>query len=140
MKPNLIKPMLAIIAAPIFSAILSFMKFVPAPPNQGLASLLYLPICMLGLPVCILLGLQKKLLGVRLLAGLVLAFIFPFILFILINPLWMPSSMSTCKQIESPGAMVRYECVDTSSDDMSYRREFIVEGFDGWPVMRIVED
>ncbi len=132
--------MLAIIAAPIFSAILSLLKVAPAPPNQGFAPLLYLPICMLGFPVCILFAFQKKLLGWKLLAGLALAFIFPFVLFIAMNPIWMPSGMSTCKEMEARGSTVRYECVDSSSDDPGYHREFTVEGFKGWPLMRVVEE
>ncbi|MBK7316297.1 hypothetical protein [Candidatus Villigracilis affinis] len=140
MKNNLIKPMLMIMAAPVFAAILFFIKIVPAPPNQGVAILFYLPICMLGVPVCILLGFQKKLAGAKLLAGLILTLIVPCFVFILLSPLWMPSGMSTCKQVDSPGMLARYECVDSSSDDSSYHREFIVEGFKGWPIMRIVED
>jgi hypothetical protein len=58
-----------------------------------------------GTSVCICLGFKRSCGKYKAAGGLVLAFIFPFILFILINPLWMPSSMSTCKQIRS-GAMV----------------------------------
>ena len=141
MKSDVIKPMVIIMAAPIFSALLSVFKIVPAPPYQGFASLLYLPICALSLPVAILLGLQKKLLGVNLLVGLIVSFIFPFALFILINPLWMPSGMSNCKEGTPPSATVaHYECEDSSSDDGSYHRDFIIEGYKGWPLMRVIED
>lgn len=137
MKTSLIKPILMIMAAPIFAAVLFFIKIVPAPPNQGFASVFYLPICMLGVPACILLGFQKKLVGAKLLIGLILALVFPCFLFILLSPLWMPGGMSTCKQVDSPGMLVRYECVDSSSDDSSFHREFTVEGLKGWPIMRI---
>ncbi len=141
MKANIIKPMLLIIAAPLFSAVLSLFKIVPAPPNQGLASLVYLPLCMLSLPVAILIGLQKKLLGTKLLIGLVVAFLFPIFLFALLNPLWMPSSMSKCKEGVSPSPMVvRYECEDFSSDDGTYHRIFALEGFKGWPLMRMIDE
>jgi hypothetical protein len=138
MKTGFIKPMLVILAPAIFSAILSLIKVVPAPPNQGFAPLLYLPICMFGIPFCILFAFQGKLWGWKLLAGLALAFVFPVVLFIAANPTWMPSGMSACEEIELRGSVIRYECVDSSSDDPGYHREFMVEGFKGWPLMRVV--
>ena len=139
MKTEPFKLILAIIAAPLLSGILTLIRIVPAPPYQGFAAILYLPLCMLGFPISILLGLRKKLLGGKLLAAMVLSIVFPFVLFILINPLWMPSGMSTCKQVNTAGIKVTYECVDASSDDSSYHPEFTVIGFDGWPLMRVVE-
>lgn len=140
MKTATFKIMLAIAAPAIFSAVLSLLKVVPAPPNQGFAPLLYLPICMFGIPICILLALQGKLSGWKLLGGLALAFISPFFIFLATVPIWMPSGMSSCQEVESQGSTVRYECVDSSSDDPGYHREFIVEGFKGWPLMRVVEE
>ena len=139
MKTEPFKLMLAIIAAPLLSGILTLIRIVPAPPYQGFAAFFYLPLCMLGFPVSILFGLRKKLLGGKLLAAMVLSIVFPFVLFVLINPLWMPSGMSTCKQVETAGSKATYECVDSSSDGSSYHREFIVTGLDGWPLMLMID-
>ncbi|MBK8782462.1 MAG: hypothetical protein IPO22_11800 [Anaerolineales bacterium] len=139
MKTAPFKIVLAILAGPLAAWIFPLFNFVLSPPNQGFTELLYLPICMLGFPTCIVLIFQKKLLGWKILAGFALSIIAPLILFILTSPAYLPSGMSTCKLVDSNGSKVKYACVDTSSDDPTYHREFTVEGIEGWPIMRVTD-
>jgi len=113
---------------------------VLAPPNQGFSSLGYFPICGLALPISIALFIRNRLLGRKFWSAMFISLFFLCILFLAILPasLTLPSAMSTCNLIESANTTVRYECVDSSSDDGIYHREFIIVGFKGWPIMRAI--
>lgn len=140
MKTEPFKIIAAILAGPVLGLLFSLFHVVFAPPRQGFVPLLYLPVCMLGFPAWIVLVLRKKLLGWKMLAGFALAAVAPIVIFFAFPPLWMPSGMSSCKQVASTPPVVRYECVDSSSDDPNYHREFIVEGYEGFPLMRVVDE
>lgn len=140
MKTEPFKIIAAILAGPTLGLLFSLFHVVFAPPSQGFAPLLYAPICLLGFPSCIVLALLKKLPGWKLWAGLILSLTAPVVMFFVFTPRWMPSGMSSCKQVASTPPMVRYECVDSSSDDPGYHREFIVVGYEGFPLMRAVDE
>ena len=139
MKNAPFKIVLSILAGPLAAWILTLFNFVIAPPYQGFSELIFLPFCLLGFPVCILLMFQKKLLGWKLLVATIFSLTVPVMIFIIAIPSYLPSGMSTCKLTESSGLKVQYACVDTSSDDSTYHREFTVEGIKGWPIMRVTE-
>lgn len=139
MKPTPFNILLAILAGPLAAWVLLLFNFVLAPPYQGFSELIFLPLCLLGFPACLVLMFQKKLLGWKLLVAVIFSITVPVILFILAAPSYLPSGMSTCTQVESSGLKIQYACVDSSSDDSTYHREFIVEGFKGWPIMRVTE-
>ena len=139
MKNAPIKIILSILAGPLAAWILTLFNFVIVPPYQGFSELIFLPLCLLGFPVCIALMFQKKLLGWKLLVAAIFSLTIPVIVFIVDIPSYLPSGMSTCKLTEGSGLKVQYACVDTSSDDSTYHREFTVEGFRGWPIMRVTE-
>lgn len=140
MKNTLYKILLPILAGPLVAWILSLFKLVLAPPNQGFSELLFLPLCMLGFPIAIVLMFQKKLLGWKFLLASIFSIVVPVALFIIASPVYLPSGMSTCKLVDSNGSKVKYACVDTSSDDSAYHREFTVEGIKSWPVMQVTDD
>jgi hypothetical protein len=140
MKHAPIKIILAILAGPLAAWLISLFNFVLAPPNQGFSELLFLPLCLLGFPVCIVLMFQKKLLGWKLLIASFFSISVPVAIFLVAAPSYLPSGMSTCELVENNGLKVTYACTDSSSDDASYHREFTVEGLKGWPIMRITED
>ncbi len=133
------KMILSILAGPLAALILSLFKLVLAPPYQGFSELLFLPLCLLGFPVSIVLMFQKKLTGRQSLITAILSLTVPVFLFLIASPIYLPSGMSTCSQVESSGLKVTYACTDSSSDDTSYHREFTVEGIEGWPIMRITD-
>lgn len=139
MKNTLYKILLPILAGPLVAWILSLFKLVLAPPNQGFSELLFLPLCMLGFPIAMVLMFQKKLLGWKFLLASIFSIVVPATLFIIASPVYLPSGMSTCNLVESNGLKVKYACVDTSSDDPSYHREFTIEGIKSWPVMRVTD-
>ncbi len=140
MKHAPIKIILAILAGPLAAWIVSLFNIVLAPPNQGFSELLFLPMCLLGFPACIVLMFQKKLLGWKLLIAAIFSLTVPVTLFLVATPSYLPSGMSTCELMTSNGLKVTYACADSSSDDASYHREFTVEGLKGWPIMQITED
>lgn len=139
MKSAPLKMILAILAGPLVAWILSLFKLVLAPPYQGFSELFFLPLCLLGFPVSIVLMFQKKLTGRQSLITAILSITVPAILFLVASPIYLPSGMSTCRQVESSGLKVTYDCTDSSSDDSSYHREFTVEGIRGLPIMRITD-
>lgn len=139
MKNTLYKILLPILAGPFAAWILSLFKLVLAPPNQGFSELLFLPLCMLGFPIAIVLMFQKKLSGWKFLLASIFSIVVPVALFIIAIPAYLPSGMSTCKLVGSNGSKVKYACVDTSSDDPSYHREFTIEGIKSLPVMRVTD-
>ncbi len=139
MKNALIKIILSILAGPLAAWILTLFNFVIVPPYQGFSELIFLPLCLLRFPVCIALMFQKKLLGWKLLVAAIFSLTIPVIVFIVAIPSYLPSGMSTCSLVENNGLKVKYACVDSSSDDSTYHREFTVEGFRGWPIMRVTE-
>lgn len=139
MKNAPIKMIFAFLSGPLVVWILSLFKLVLAPPYQGFSELLFLPLCLLGFPVTVVYMFQKKLTWPQGLITGILSITVPVILFILASPIYLPSGMSTCRQVESSGLKVKYACSDSSSDDPSFHREFTVEGIKGSPIMRITD-
>jgi hypothetical protein len=139
MKTAPIKMILSILAGPLAAWIVSLFKLVLAPPYQGFSELLFIPLCLLGFPISIVLMFQKKLKGVQGLITTILSLTVPVILFLIASPTYLPSGMSTCRQMENSGLKVTYACADSSSDDSSYHREFTVKGIKGLPIMRITD-
>jgi hypothetical protein len=140
MKSETFKTLILVFAGPILALLLLLSGVVLAPPNQGFSTIAYLPLCGLGIPICLVLMAQKKLLGWKLWTGVIASVFVPLFLFILAAPvLPLPSGMSNCKSVSSSTFVVKYDCIDNSSDDASYHREFTVVGFKGWPVMRIIK-
>lgn len=140
MKTAPLKMIFAFLSGPLVVWILSLFKLVLAPPYQGFSELLFIPLCLLGFPVSIVLMFQKKLTGRQGLITAILSLTVPVILFLVASPAYLPSGMSTCRQMENSGLKVTYACADFSSDDSSYHREFTVKGIKGLPLMRIIED
>jgi hypothetical protein len=123
-------------SGPIVGLLLSAFSLVLAPPWTFLTGLIYVLIPCLGFPV----GIVAVLVGWIRIRGLLVALAVAgvgviFYLTILGN--WVPSGMTNCQSIAASVSQVRYSCVSTSSDDPSYRYEFILEGWSGWPVMRL---
>ena len=87
----------------------------------------------------VLLALVKGWIGVR---GVLIALVLIGVvgcLYLAVLDIWVPGSMTDCQPLEAAPPQVRYDCVDRSSDDPDYHREFIIQGRAGWPVMRVVE-
>ena len=139
MKNAPIKMIFAFLSGPLVVWILSLFKLVLAPSYQGFSELLFLPLCLLGFPVTVVYMFQKKLTWPQGLITGILSITVPVILFILASPIYLPSGMSTCRQVESSGLKVKYACSDSSSDDPSFHREFTVEGIKGSPIMRVTD-
>jgi hypothetical protein len=99
--------------------------------------MIYVPLAGLGLPHSLVAALTKWLRGWRLLAALVLAGIAAVLFLAAVGP-WPPSGMTDCRALGAPPPQVRYARVSTSSDDASYRHEFILEGWSSLPAMRLV--
>jgi hypothetical protein len=123
---------------PMIGFLLSAFGLVLAPPWTFLTSLIYLPIACLGLPVGIMAVVRGWMRGWGLVVALIVAgLVAPFYLALLAP--WLPTGMTNCQPMASSWPQVRYTCVSTSSDDSNYHYEFILEGWPGWPVMRLVD-
>jgi hypothetical protein len=118
--------------------LLAALGVVLAPPWTFLTSLLYLPMACLGLPVWILAGWMRWLKPPGLLGALMGAGIVAFFYLAILGP-WLPRGMTNCQSMMTASPQVRYICVSTSSDDTDYRYEFTLEGWEGWPVMRLIQ-
>lgn|GEM_PF-3335911 len=139
MKNAPLKMIITFLSGPLVVWILFLFKLVLTPPYQGFSELLFLPLCLLGFPVSIVLMLQKKLTMQQSLITAILSLIVPVFLFLLASHIYLPSGMSSCQQMESNGLKVTYACTDSSSDNSSYHREFTVEGIKSLPIMRITD-
>ncbi len=49
------------------------------------------------------------------------------------------SGMTSCIPAASSGMQIRYDCVSSSSDDTEFRYEFALQGWKGFPIMRVIE-
>ncbi|RMG97453.1 MAG: hypothetical protein D6706_08530 [Chloroflexi bacterium] len=115
---------------------MSVFGVVLAPPNTNLTfPLLYLPVSCLGVPVGIVALLTKRIKVQHLFIALVVM-VLGFVVYLTFLGPSLPGGMTNCQLMDSSSATVQYTCVATSSDNPSYRREFIVKGRSGWPVMR----
>ncbi len=125
------------LSGPLLGWLLYAVGLVLAPPWTFLSGLIYVPVACLALPVG-LVALALGRVGLRglLVAVLLAVLISPFYL-VLIGPL--PTGMTECQPVDSAGWQVRYNCVSTSSDDISYRHEFTLQGPPGSPLLRMVE-
>lgn len=140
MKSEFLKTLVLIFSGPLAALLLGVFGLVLAPPNQGFSSFGYYPICGLALPISIALFIRHKLLGWKFWSAIVAStfILIIFFLTVLSAMSMLPSAMSTCNLIETTNTTVRYECVDSSSDDGTYHREFMIVGFKGWPIMRAI--
>ncbi len=137
-KADAVGVILAIaLVGPLMGLLLSAFGIVLAPPWTFLTSLIYLPIACLGLPIGIMAILRGWIRPWGLIAALTVAGI-AALFYLAILGSWLPSGMTNCRALASSLPQVRYDCVSTSSDDTSYQYEFILEGWSGWPVMRLV--
>lgn len=129
-----------ILAGPLLALLMGLFGLVLAPPNQGFSSLGYFPICGLALPIGVALFVRSRLLGWKFWSGIVVATFIAILLFLttLSALSTLPGGMSTCNLIDSTNATVKYSCVDSSSDDPTYHREFMIVGFKGWVIMRAI--
>jgi hypothetical protein len=123
---------------PLTGLALAALGLVLAPAWTGYTGLLYLPLACLGLPLGIVAALAGWLTRWKLLGTLALAGLAALVYLTLIGP-WLPGGMTTCERRTAASPGVRYTCVVTSSDDPDYRRTFTLQGWRGWPVMRLVE-
>ena len=109
---------------------------VLAPDWTFLTVMIYLPLPCLSVPLAIVavsrkwIRLRGAILGLAIAAGF-------FVFYLTLIGSGMPGGGTYCQPIESTLPEVRYSCIDTSSDDPSYRYEFELEGWAGWPVMRL---
>jgi hypothetical protein len=124
-------------AGPAVGLALAILGVVLAPPWTFLTSLIYLAMACLGLPLWILVGWMRWLRTRWLLVALIMAGMVACFYLVLLGP-WMPNGMTSCQLVPSTLPQVRYTCVSTSSDNGSYHYEFQLEGWAGWPVMRLV--
>jgi len=140
MKGESLKTLGLILAGLLVALACGAFGLVLAPPNQGFSSLGYFPICGLAMLISIALFIRHRLLGWKFWSALIVSTIILIISFLTTLPAisTLPGGMSTCSLIESSNTTVKYECVDSSSDDPTYHREFMIVGFKGWPIMRVI--
>ena len=123
---------------PLIGLLLSAFGIVLAPPWTFITSLMYLPLACLGLPIGVVAASLGWIRTRGIILALVLAGLVALFYLAMLGP-WLPTGMTDCQPLAASPPQVRYECVSTSSDDISFRYEFILEGQTDWPVMRLVE-
>jgi hypothetical protein len=113
--------------------------FAFAPPWTFLTGSIYPLLGCAGLPLGIVAVWAKRLGRWGFLATLGLTPIAAILFLTILGPQGgIPGGMTGCAPLAAPPPQVRYACVSTSSDT-DYRYEFTLEGWAGWPVMRIVD-
>ena len=125
------------LTGPIIGLILGISGIVFTPVRIWIefTSLLYVAVLLIGVLIGIIAILKKEIgVGHFLLALVLLAFVTVFYLAFLPS---LPNGMTNCEPLVATAPQVRYKCVSTSSDNTSYREEFIIEGREGWFLMRI---
>lgn len=132
---------IGVVAAIVFAGAaiglsLAMLDLVLAPPWTSLTSLPYLSLACLGLPIAVLAGFMKWVKIPMLLLALVGMGITSLFYLVLIGP-WLPRGMTNCQAISMPSPQIRYICASTASDDSDYRHEFLLDGREGWPIMRL---
>ena len=130
--------MVIALAGPGIGLLLATLGVVLAPPWTFLTGMIYTPLACLGLSFWLAAAFMKWLKGWWLLAALALAGIAAVLFLAVVGP-WLPTGMTACRPLDAPPLRARYACVSTSSDDSSYRYEFVLEGWANWPVMRLVK-
>ena len=127
-----------IFVGPTLGTLLAMYGVVLSPPTTILTGGLYVLLAGLGLPLGIAAILLKWFRIRTLVLALLVGGIVSVFYLALIGP-WLPGGMTDCQVAAADLPRVRYECVSTSSDSPSYRREFMLEGQAGWPLMRLVD-
>ncbi|MBK8899755.1 MAG: hypothetical protein IPM53_01105 [Anaerolineaceae bacterium] len=125
---------------PVFAVVLASAGLVLAPPQTSFTSVIYSGLFFLSLPlglVALWIGrLQSK--GCLAVAALTL---FSFLVMATIAGPWLvakiPGTSTQCIPLAATSPRGRYGCTSSSSDS-GETREFILQGREGWPIMRAV--
>lgn len=131
--------LLVIFAGPTIGYVFAKMGIVLSPPLTFLSGLLYFPLFCLFAPLsgwAITKYKMGKIKGGMLVITAVLAALFYAAYIGTMTP-GIPTGMTNCEPLPADPPHVRYACVSTSSDNLSYTYSFTLEGREGWPFMRI---
>ena len=126
-------------AGPVLGLILAAFRLTLAPPWTSLTGGIYSSLACLGVPIGIIALLIGRIKGKEMVASLILSGIAGIVFLTIISGATLPSGMTNCEIIEAPPSRLRYACVSTSSDDIDYKDEFMLEGWDGFPIMRVIK-
>ena len=107
-----------------------------APPWTFLTGMIYPLLGFLGLPLGIVAAWTRRFPLWGVLTAFAVTIITALLLLTTVGPR-VPTGMTSCRPLAVPPPQARYTCVSTSSDDTSYRFEFVLEGRANWPVMRL---
>lgn len=131
--------LLVIFLGPAVGYTLAKMGIALSPPWTFLSGLLYFPLFCLFAPLsgwAITKYKMGKLKGSALIAAALLTALF-YAAYIGTMAPGIPTGMTNCQPLPADPPHVRYACVSTSSDNLSYTYSFTLEGREGWPFMRI---
>ena len=130
--------LLAAWLGPLMVLALGLIGITIAPPWTLLTGMLYCVLPWLSIPLCLLALRKGRIKGWGWTAALVMSVIGSYLSLAVIG-FRLPTGMTDCRPAPAQAPLVRYNCVSTSSDNASYRYEFTLEGWEGWPLMRMVE-
>ncbi len=127
--------MVITLAGPAAGLGLASRGLVLAPPWTSLTSWIYIALAGLGPLIGIVLGLMKRLKTRWLFMTLTYSALIACFYLVILGP-WLPKDVTHCQPVPSTSAQARYTCIAASSDD--YSHEVQLEGWAGWPVMRLI--
>lgn len=125
---------------PLLVAILAGARLVLAPPQMSLTLMIYSGLFFLSVPLG-LVALWSKRLRSRGCLAVVALTLFGFLAIASLAGPWLvaniPGTSTQCEPLAASPPQVRYTCSSFSSDS-GQTREFVLQGREGWPVMRVV--
>ena len=133
-KKPFVLMLILVCAGPVLVGMMNLAGLVLAPPWTFITFLFYLPWLCISLPAALILAGFRQLNLRQFLLTSVLSIIITLLCLAWLGPT-LPSGMTNCELQPAPAGYVRYNCLSTSSDDLTYQYPFELNGRAGWPIL-----
>ena len=125
---------------PFVGLIISIFGLALAPPWTGFSDSIVPLFTCISMPIGLIFLIVRKF-NVWLKLGMAFLLIIVPIGILVLLPVIRPkiTGMTNCKPLPAQPPQVRYQCESTSSDDADFSYKFILEGWENFPIMHVVE-